>query len=415
LIRRSEGLKEIAMEKNNNKPKLRFPGFTDPWEQRKLRDVLINRRILQRQSENTPRLAFASGQGVIKLSERKTNNRDQLIADEFSKNYLLTEYNDIVYNPANLKYGAIDRNKLGRGVISPIYVTFTTEEIPSFVERIVTTEKFKLKALQFEEGTVVKRQLVSSENLLSFDEMFAPTKEEQQKIGGFFDYLDNLITLHQCKLNHLQDKKKSLLQKMFPKNGEYFPKLRFPEFTDPWEQRKLGEITNSYSGGTPSVGIKEYYNGSIPFIRSGEINSCFTELFITEKGLNNSSARIVNKGDILYALYGATSGEVAISKLTGAINQAILAIQPMGNYNAEYLMQWLRKSKQNIVNTFIQGGQGNLSGTIVKNLIIEVPKYDEQLKIGNFFNNLDNLITLHQRKLNHLKEQKKALLQQMFI
>ena len=176
------------------------------------------------------------------------------------------------------------------------------------------------------------------------------------------------------------------------------PKLRFPEFTEPWEQRKLCEFTDSYSGGTPVAGKKEYYDGDIPFIRSGEISSDETELFITNKGLNNSSAKMVKKGDILYALYGATSGEVSISKLKGAINQAILAIQPHLNYDSQFLMQWLRKSKENIINTYLQGGQGNLSGNIVKELLVDLPTYEEQQKIGAYFSNLDSLITLHQRK-----------------
>ncbi len=107
---------------------------------------------------------------------------------------------------------------------------------------------------------------------------------------------------------------------------------------------------------------------------------------------------MVQIGDILYALYGATSGEVSISKLKGAINQAILAIQPHQNYDSQFLMQWLRKSKDNIIGTYLQGGQGNLSGNIVKELIIDVPTYEEQKEIGAYFYKLDHLITLHQRE-----------------
>jgi len=215
-----ERIKKSMLEKMFPKdgadiPEIRFKGFSGAWIRSKLSDVLVNRRILQRKSDEAPRLAFASGQGVIDLSERKTNNRDQLISDESAKYYLLTEYNDIVYNPANLKYGAIDRNKHGKGVISPIYVTFTTDEIPSFIERIVISERFKLKALLFEEGTVVKRQSVSPENLLSFEEMIAPSKDEQKKVGDYFDHLDTLINLHQKKLDHLKHIKSALLEKMF--------------------------------------------------------------------------------------------------------------------------------------------------------------------------------------------------------
>ena len=197
-------------------------------------------------------------------------------------------------------------------------------------------------------------------------------------------------------------------------NNRKTPRIRFKGFTDDWEQRKLGEVTESYSGGTPTAGKKEYYDGDIPFIRSGEISSDKTELFISEEGLNSSSAKMIKTGDILYALYGATSGEVSISKLKGAINQAILAIQPHQNYDGQFLMQWLRKSKENIIGTYLQGGQGNLSGNIVKELAIDVPTYKEQKEIGAYFHNLDHLITLHQRKLEKLKIVKKAMLENCF-
>ncbi len=193
------------------------------------------------------------------------------------------------------------------------------------------------------------------------------------------------------------------------------PFIRFAGFTDDWEQRKLGDITNCYSGGTPSVGNKMFYGGSIPFIRSGEISSEETALFLTEDGLKGSSAKMVEIGDILYALYGATSGEVSISRISGAINQAILAIKPLDNYSPSFIMQWLRKEKENIIGTYLQGGQGNLSGNIVKELMISIPgNKTEQDEIGKFFANLDNLITLHQRKYDKLVVMKKSMMEKMF-
>ena len=197
-------LQKMFPQNEQKVPEIRFEGFTEAWEQRKLGDVL-ERRIEQRQqSEEYPRLAFASGQGVIPLSERKTNNREQLTKDEYTKKYLVTELNDIVYNPANVKYGAIDRNKCRRGLISPIYVTFTTNEIPGFIERIVTSHDFQQRALRFEEGTVTKRQSVNPEDLVTLDILVAPKREEQQKIATYFDSLDHLITLHQRKpISHL--------------------------------------------------------------------------------------------------------------------------------------------------------------------------------------------------------------------
>lgn len=193
------------------------------------------------------------------------------------------------------------------------------------------------------------------------------------------------------------------------------PKIRFKGFTDDWEQRKVSDITNSYSGGTPKSGTSEYYDGNIPFIRSGEIYSDKTELFISELGMNYSSAKRVHIGDILYALYGATSGEVSRAKLDGAINQAILAIIPNQDINADFLVEWFRKEKDKIINTYLQGGQGNLSAQIIKELVVMIPSKEEQYKLGNYFTYINRLITLHQRKCEKLKELKKFMLQKMFV
>ena len=192
------------------------------------------------------------------------------------------------------------------------------------------------------------------------------------------------------------------------------PAIRFAGFTDPWEQRKLGDVTDSFSGGTPDVSHTSYYGGSIPFIRSAEINSDKTELFLTEKGLDNSSAKIVERGTVLYALYGATSGEVGIAAIKGAINQAILALSPHTGNDPLFLASWLRREKARIVDTYLQGGQGNLSGSIVKELSFALPQQKEQQVIGSFFSRLDNLITLHQRKYDKLVIFKKSMLEKMF-
>ncbi|WP_330935202.1 restriction endonuclease subunit S, partial [Avibacterium paragallinarum] len=182
-----------------------------------------------------------------------------------------------------------------------------------------------------------------------------------------------------------------------------------------WEKCKLGEVAETYSGGTPNAREKKYYGGEIPFIRSAEVNSEKTELFLTEIGFKNSSAKMVNIGDILYALYGATSGEVGISRIKGAINQAILAINPKTGYDNQFIVSWLEGNKETIISTYLQGGQGNLSGTIVKNFEIPFPTLPEQQKIGALFRRLDRLITLHKRQHEHYQLLKKALLQQMFV
>ncbi|MFR0501999.1 restriction endonuclease subunit S [Limosilactobacillus reuteri subsp. suis] len=191
------------------------------------------------------------------------------------------------------------------------------------------------------------------------------------------------------------------------------PNLRFKDFTDDWEQRKLGEISTSFSGGTPSVKNKSYYGGKIPFIRSAEIHKDKTELFITENGLKNSSAKLIKKGTLLYALYGATSGEVDVSNIDGAINQAIMAIF-LQKDNVSFIKYYLEKNKYKIIAKYLQGGQGNLSASIIKSVHINLPFTEEQLKISNLIKKVESLISLQQRKLELLKEIKKGFLQKMF-
>jgi type I restriction enzyme, S subunit len=190
------------------------------------------------------------------------------------------------------------------------------------------------------------------------------------------------------------------------------PKLRFPEFSEDWEVKKLQKICTFYSGGTPLTSKREYFNGDIPFIRSGEINSASTEQFISELGLKNSSAKIVYKGDILYALYGATSGEVGISKINGAINQAVLCIKSRENHY--FIAAYLSYHKENIVKTFLQGGQGNLSAEIVKKIKLSIPPLPEQTKIANFLTAIDEKIQGLKEKKSLLEEYKKGLMQQIF-
>ncbi|MDY6248101.1 MAG: restriction endonuclease subunit S [Prevotella sp.] len=196
----------------------------------------------------------------------------------------------------------------------------------------------------------------------------------------------------------------------------YTPALRFPDFFNDgeWEVKQLGEIAKTFSGGTPSAHNKNYYGGDIPFIRSGEINSDHTELFLTQEGLDNSSAKMVEKGTILYALYGATSGEVGIAQMNGAINQAILAIIPKEGIITAFLYQYLKSQKSSIVNLYIQGGQGNLSGAIINSLNIPLPPLAEQRRIAACLSALDEMLAATNGKLEQLKAYKKGLMQQLF-
>ena len=183
------------------------------------------------------------------------------------------------------------------------------------------------------------------------------------------------------------------------------PTLRFPEFNGEWEKCKLSKVCSFFSGGTPPSSNKEYYNGNIPFIRSGELHNDETELFITKEGLDNSAAKMVEVGDLLLALYGATSGNIAISKIKGAINQAILCIRT--KQNKKFVESVWNKHVARLLQTYLQGGQGNLSADIVKNIPFYFTNIEEQNKLARFISLLDQRIAAQ----NKIIEKYESLIQ----
>ena len=399
-------------------PQIRFTGFTDPWEQRKLGEVATFG------GGHTPSMSDSDnyeGGNVLWVTSQDVKSHyldgtTTQITEKGAKELTLYPAGSLVM---------VTRSGILRHTL-PVAELRKPSTVNQDIRVILPQENYygqwllqffisRNKELLLEFGKT--GTTVESVDFSKMRDMvlLTPSLPEQQQIGRYFARLDNLITLHQRKYDKLCVLKKSMLDKMFPKGGSLYPEIRFAGFTDPWEQRKLGELTESYSGGTPAAGESEFYGGSIPFIRSAEIAAESTELFLTEKGYESSSARMVKPGDVLYALYGATSGEVAVSRQKGAINQAILAILPRDDCDARYITAWLRKQKGYIVTTYLQGGQGNLSGVIVKNLEVFIPSLPEQQKIGFMLSHLDSLITLHQRKLELLRNIKKSMLDKMFV
>lgn len=179
-----------------------------------------------------------------------------------------------------------------------------------------------------------------------------------------------------------------------------------------WKVKKLGDVSECFSGGTPKASNNEYYDGNIPFIRSGEIHQKNTALFLSELGLTESSAKIVEKGDLLIALYGANSGDSAISQINGAINQAILCIRPH-NLLTSFLCPFLELNKNMYIAKYLQGGQGNLSGDIIKNYIIPIPHLPEQQKIVEVLSTWDKAIEKQSQLIEKLELRKKGLMQQL--
>ena len=209
-------LQKMFPKEGESVPELRFPGFTDDWEQRKCGDVLIERNIQHPQSKDYPLVSFTVENGVTPKTDRY--EREQLVkGDKAAKKYKETRFDDIVYNPANLKFGAIARNKFGNAVFSPIYITFEVNKdfaIPSFIEMFVTRNSFIQNALQYQQGTVYERMAVNTDDFANL-EIMLPSKEEQYQIGELFDSIDKTITLHQRKCDSLKELKKGLLQQMF--------------------------------------------------------------------------------------------------------------------------------------------------------------------------------------------------------
>ncbi|WP_185280448.1 restriction endonuclease subunit S [Lactococcus lactis] len=407
-------------------PQLRFEGFTYNWEERRLSEVLRERNNQQPQSMEYPLVSFTVENGVTPKTDRY--EREQLVVgDKSSKKYKVTVLNDIVYNPANLKFGAISRNKYGNAVFSPIYVTFSVNNdvtMPEFIEMLITRKDFIKRALKYQQGTVYERQSVSPENLLSMN-LYLPGKLEQEKIGTFFKHLDDTISLQQRKLDLLKEQKKGYLQKMFPKNGAKVPELRFAGFVDDWEQRKLGEMLVNLEAGV-SVNSSDYDTGyfilKTSAIKMGNIDLLEVKSIVSEEVARAKTPLIKNSIIISRMntpeLVGA-SGLVRESIDNIFLPDRLWQGQVAGNFSPEWLIQSINIAanikKIRDLATGTSGSMKNISKKSMLDLIINVPTLEEQQKIGSFFKQLDDVIALHQRKLDLLKEQKKGFLQKMFV
>lgn len=235
-----------------------------------------------------------------------------------------------------------------------------------------------------------------------------PPLAEQEKIAEILSTWDTQIQNFETLVVEKQALKKGLCQTLLT------AKTRLKGFSGDWEVVRLGDVADFFSGGTPKTTERKYYGGEIPFIKSAEIYNSTTQEYLTQLGFKESSAKWVKKGDLLYALYGANSGEVAISKIDGVINQAILCIKNQPEVlNTYFLYSVFLEKKEWITTRFLQGGQGNLSGKIVQNLQIPLPPLAEQKKIAEILSGADNEITLLEQKLESLKSQKRGLMQNL--
>ena len=412
-------------EKKHKVPKLRFPGFTGDWELRKLGDVIDR-------FEYGLNAAATEYDGVHKYI-RITDIDD--VSHKFLKSNLTTpkiDFQDADTEMYKLKEGDILFARTGASVGKTYLYDINDGDLyfagflirghvnrsnnAKFVYQNTLTENYDLfiKITSQRSG----QPGVNSKEYAEF-KLYIPSKEEQEKISSVLTDFDNLIILHQRKLETLKLKKKALLQKLFPKNGEQFPELRFPGFTDAWEQRKLGEIATVTGGGTPSTNISEYWNGDIDWYSPVEIGEnryvSGSIRKITKLGLEKSSAKILPVGTVLFTSR-AGIGNTAILQVEGCTNQGFQSITPnLNELDTYFLYTMTPKLKRygeitGAGSTFVE-----VSGKQMEQMNLMVPSLEEQKRVSELFKTMDDAITLHQRKLEHLQLQKKALLQQMFV
>ena len=412
------------MEKKR-KPEIRFRGFNEDWEQRKLREVA--ERVQKNDGRmNLPTLTISAGKGWLNQEERFSGN----IAGNEQKNYTLLKKGELSYNHGNsklAKYGAVFELKTYEEALVPkVYHSFRmiNENSPVFTEYLFAT-----KLPDKELGKLVSSGARMDGLLnISFDDFFGislsmPNIQEQKAIGEYFSTLDHLITLHQRKLEKLQNFKKSMLEKMFPQNDSKTPQIRFKGFTNDWEQRKLGEYCEMFNGDRSSKypGAQDMVSVGIPFINAGDLEDGHVNLTtankITREKYDDLGGAKLQLGDIVYCLRGTLGKNAYIDNFTeGTVASSLVAIRPK-NIDGRYLFHILNSDieyRQRVVHD--EGAaQPNLSAKSVSEFIIPIPDIDEQEKISSYLDNLSTLITLHQRKLEKLQNMKKSMLEKMFV
>lgn len=393
------------------KPKIRFKGFNDDWEQRKFSDFAQRESLFQTSSYDCPSVEY---EDVI--AEEGCLNKD-IRLKEVQKTGIKFDGTQVLYGKLRpYLHNWLNPDFMGVAV-GDWWVLRPVEIDKNFLYRLIQTKKFDDVANQ-SSGSKMPR---ADWNLVSQSEFIVPTSlKEQCRIAEVFEGLDHLITLHQRKCEETKKLKKYMLQNMFPQDGEKTPKIRFEGFTDDWEQRKLGEVADIVGGGTPSTSISEFWDGDIDWYAPAEIADQIyltsSQRKITEQGYNHSSAKMLPVGTVLFTSR-AGIGKTAILSQKGCTNQGFQSIVPhKGELDSYFIFsrtEELKKYGETVGagSTFVE-----VSGKQMANMELMMPKtFVEQKTIGQYFASLDNLITLHQRKHDELQNLKKYMLQNMFV
>ena len=402
-----------------NKPAIRFKGFTDAWEQRKLGEVVERITRKNENLESTLPLTISAQYGLINQNEFF----DKRIASKDVSGYFLVRNGEFAYNKStssDAPWGAIKRlDRYESGVLSTLYIVFKiSDERKTSSDYIVTYYNTDLwhKGIQ-----AIAAEGARNHGLLNvapadfFETNLTMPKDyaEQQQIGSFFQQLDYLITLHQRKYDKLQVLKKAMLEKMFPKNGSSVPEIRFKGFTDAWEQRKLGDCFTERCESMP--------DGELISVTINDGIKKFSELGRHDNSNDDKSKyKKVCVGDIAYNSMRMWQGASGCSPYEGIVSPAYTVLTPNSGINSKCMAYQFKLPAT--IHTFKINSQGitsdnwNLKFPALSEIEIYVSPYEqEQAKIAAYFANLDHLITLHQRELEKLQNIKKSMLEKMFV
>lgn len=393
-------------------PRIRFKGFEEDWEQRKVGEFLTERNDQAPMSDEYPLMAFIANEGVAPKGERY--DRSALVNDTVGKLYKKTEFGDFIYSSNNLETGSIGLNKYGRASISPVYSIFHPTGLADsdFIGRRFVRKDFINAMVKWRQGVIYGQWRIHESDFIKI-EVAVPSVKEQRKIGAFLDQLDTLISLHQRKLEKLKILKKAMLEKMFPKNGEKVPEIRFSGFTEDWEQRKLEELVIF----NPKATIPEIFE----YV---DLESVVGTKMISHRSESKRTApsraqRLAQVGDLFYQtvrpyqknnyLFERSDGYYVFS--TGYAQMRPLV-------SGEFLFSLIQNEE--FVKIVLDKCTGTSYPAInVKDLgqiTVFLPESSrEQRQIGRFSQYLDTLLSLHQRKLEKLREIKKSMLERMFV
>ena len=385
-------------------PQIRFAGFTDPWEQRKLGELFEEHS--EKDRDDLPALTIIQGGGTV---HRDESNRNLQFDRNSLSNYKVVDTGDFIVHLRSFE-GGLEKATCC-GLVSPAYHIFRGKNVDSdFYYLYFRSKRFIDADLKPHVYGIRDGRSIDIEGMKT---IFIPWTNlaEQRRIGAFFDRLDSLITLHQRKYDKLCVLKKSMLDKMFPKGGSLYPEIRFAGFTDPWEQRKLGEVAHFINGRAYSQN-ELLSSGKYPVLRVGNF---YTNDSWYYSNLELEDKNYAYEGDLLYT-WSATFGPHIWHGNKVIYHYHIWKVQLEAAFEKLFAFQLLERDKERILSDKNGSTMVHITKIGIENTSVLMPcSVIEQRQIGAFLDRLDSLITLHQRKLELLRNIKKSMLDKMFV